>query len=706
VLEAHADGFGNAATAFFRVDEGQAVNKNIVLTVAGVRASVVVVATGTPQTAEEVSKAVTVLSADEIEAKRSLTLSEALRGTPGLRVQQQGSIGSLVTLRIRGQRNYDTAVLLDGLRVRDASDINGSAAPLFSDLLPSNLSNVEILRGSGSSIYGTNAIGGVIDISPRVGAGTSRFEAGFDGGNLGLFRGRIGGSGGIGDKGGYSFNVTRIDVRKGVDGNDQYGNTNASGRFQINVSSSMLLSANFLGSFANARVNDSPFALPAAFAGGGQNPSAIEGVTFHSDFNNPDEGRRTNFIVGSLKFTQRVNDVVSYSVAYQRVNSHRRNYNGPSIDPKFATLYPFGDFEFNNTNRGTTDLLDARANLQLGRSNLVTVGAEFERESLFQESLPSFSSVNDTTDRQRTYALFGQDQVSLIDGRLQGSISVRAQGFRIKAADRPGSLQAVQAENSVVGDGALSYFFRSTGTKFRGHVGNGFRAPSLFERFGEGNFSGIGFTRFGDPTIRAEQSISLDVGIDQNLLSDRIQIGATYFYTHLQRSISFTSFVVDPLGLGRLTGYENTNGGFARGIEVSADMSLWRGSNIRSSYTFTNSDRVVAHNGLQPEFVIPKNLFGLTFIQRYKAFQLSANINYTGSYIAPVFENDFPFRTAALRFDGYVKADLFGSYERALSDKVAMTLFAGADNIFNQKYFENGFRVPGVVGRGGVLFRF
>jgi outer membrane receptor protein involved in Fe transport len=77
-----------------------------------------------------------------------------------------------------------------------------------------------------------------------------------------------------------------------------------------------------------------------------------------------------------------------------------------------------------------------------------------------------------------------------------------------------------------------------------------------------------------------------------------------------------------------------------------------------------------------------------------------------GAYVAPVFENDFPFRTAELTFPGYTKADLFGSYERRLSEQVVMTLFGGADNLFNAKYFENGFRAPGIVGRGGVNFRF
>jgi outer membrane receptor protein involved in Fe transport len=80
-------------------------------------------------------------------------------------------------------------------------------------------------------------------------------------------------------------------------------------------------------------------------------------------------------------------------------------------------------------------------------------------------------------------------------------------------------------------------------------------------------------------------------------------------------------------------------------------------------------------------------------------------VNRTGAYLAPVFENNFPFRMAELTFPGYTKADLFASYERNLSERATITFFGGADNLFDSKYFENGFRAPGIVVRGGLTFR-
>jgi iron complex outermembrane receptor protein len=705
LFEIEAEGFSTFTSEQIQLARGESKSIPVQLRVAAINASVVVTATGTPQRADEVAKVVSTLDAQEIEAKHELTLSEALRGTPGLRVQQQGSPGAITSLRLRGQRNFDTALLLDGLRVRDASDINGSALSIFPDLVPVALDRVEILRGAGSSVYGTHAIGGVINLIPATGSSGFHFSGGFEGGGLATYREHLQASGG-GAKFGFNLGVNRFDVRNGIDGDDEYGNTGFVGRAQFNPTPSITISGNVYGTISNARVNDNPFVLPAAFTSSESFPRAVAGVTFQPDFNNPDQGRRNRFLVGSGRFSQVVNDRVSYTVAYQRVSSNRRNYNGPAVDPRFVAFVPFGDFEFLNVNRGTTDTVDARVNLQLARTNLATAGVEFERESLFQSSQPSFTFFNNTTDRQRTFAVFGQDQLSFLEDRLRISLGVRGQWYRIRSADRPGFLQGREAESSITGDGSIAYLINHTGTKLRAHVGNGFRAPSLFERFGEGTFSGAGVTRFGDPTLRAEQSISVDGGFDQRLATDRLLFGATYFYTRLQRVITFAGFAIDPLGVGRFSGFVNRSGGMSRGVESYLQAAPLKGMEVRASYTFTNSDRALAGGALAPEYVIPKHLIGFTLTQRIRSFLLNVDVNRTGSYIAPVFENNFPFRMAELRFDGYTKADAFASYERRAGERWTWTLFGGVENLFDRKYYENGFVAPGAVGRGGIKLKF
>ena len=127
---------------------------------------------------------------------------------------------------------------------------------------------------------------------------------------------------------------------------------------------------------------------------------------------------------------------------------------------------------------------------------------------------------------------------------------------------------------------------------------------------------------------------------------------------------------------------------------------------LRASYTFTNSDRAVVGQGLQPEYVIPEHLFGLTLTQRYRTLLFSFDLNRTGSYISQVFENNFPFRMAEMTFSGYTKGDLFVSYERHQTERVTLVLFGGVENVFNQRYFENGFLAPRALGRGGVTVKF
>src|SRR5207237_10223514 len=153
-------------------------------------AEVVVTAADAPQTVDEVSKAISTVTLREMDERNEAAIPEALRTVPGLRVQQSGGPGAFTTIKTRGLRNQDTAVLIDGLRFRDPSAERGDASGYLSDLLVTNVSRVEVLRGSGSSLYGSNAIGGVVNIVTDEGGGPLRGQLLVEGGGLGLFRGR------------------------------------------------------------------------------------------------------------------------------------------------------------------------------------------------------------------------------------------------------------------------------------------------------------------------------------------------------------------------------------------------------------------------------------------------------------------------------------------------------------------------------------
>ena len=161
LVEAEAEGFSSAGAKQLIVERGQTATLDIPLELSGVRSTVVVTASDTPQSVDEVSKAVTVVDQQDMDERDESAIAESLHTVPGLRIQQLGGPGSFISIKTRGLRNEDTAVLIDGLRFRDAAATQGDASGFLEDLIVTDVSRVEVLRGSGSSLYGTNAkIGG------------------------------------------------------------------------------------------------------------------------------------------------------------------------------------------------------------------------------------------------------------------------------------------------------------------------------------------------------------------------------------------------------------------------------------------------------------------------------------------------------------------------------------------------------------------
>src|SRR5207249_12039539 len=138
-VEAEASGFARARAAPIRLDHGTAKTLNLTLLLAGVREEVTVTAASTAQAVDEVSKALTVVGRQEIEERDEFAVSEALRTTPGLRLQQLGGPGALTSIKTRGMRNEDTALLIDGQRLRDVAAPQADGSSLLGDLIVTNV---------------------------------------------------------------------------------------------------------------------------------------------------------------------------------------------------------------------------------------------------------------------------------------------------------------------------------------------------------------------------------------------------------------------------------------------------------------------------------------------------------------------------------------------------------------------------------------
>ncbi|MCI0626413.1 MAG: TonB-dependent receptor [Acidobacteria bacterium] len=731
VVEAEAEGFARTAAQSVQLQRGHALVLDIPLKLAGVAQEIVVTAAGSAQAGEEVSKAISVVGWQEIQARDEFSIAEALRTTAGLRYQQLGGPGALTSLKTRGLRNEDTAILIDGQRLRDVAAPQGDGSGLLGDLIVTNVDRLEVLRGSGSSLYGTNAIGGVVNVFTDEGGGRTRGSLLAEGGSLGLFRGRAQAAGGLHeDRIAYSVGVGHLNVSSGVDGDDAARNTSGQGRIRFQLTPSASLSARVYVADSFSQVNETPGtagllpptgiiqAVPLSLSelkryesGVPASQLNLNGANFIPSANDPDFRREARFFSSIVTFAQRPNDVFGYSVNYQALKTDRAFRDGPggiSFEPLGNTRTDYD---------GQLHTVNARADFRLGRSQLVNAGYEFESESYLNHSFQVRPSDNSSVDvTQRSQSLFVQDQLRLLNGRLFLSAAFRTQFFSLNMPQLApltfAPYQGIAFEappDAYTGDGSIAYSFQSSGTKLRAHIGNGYRAPSLYERFGT-FFGSFGYSTYGDPRLRPDRSIAVDAGIDQSLLNNRLRLSSTWFYTRLQEVIVFDfsgaiSPATDPFG--RFGGYRNTNGGLARGFEFSLAASPSRSLDLSGSYTHTNADqRRPLVPGIIRSFAIPDHQFSVVATQRIgERVFVNFDLIVSSSYLALVFDSN-TFASRAFEFDGLAKADLGISYRLPLAENRSVRFFSKAENLFDRKYYESGYRTPGATAVGGIQFEF
>ncbi len=672
----------------------------------------VTVAAGESQTVERVSKTVDVISQQEMRDRADFSLVESLRTIPGFRVAQAGGFGRVATIKTRGLRNQDTAILIDGIRFRDASAITGDATSFLSDFTLTSVSKVEVLRGSGSSLYGTNAVGGVVDFqTPEAKSGTHGQIGGALGGlGLGRFRSNIG-HGTANNKFGITAGVSRTAYTKGIDGQDNAYNTNIQTRIDARPWEKTSISGRIFYSDANVRLNSSPDTFGTLPTTNKTIIDARQGVNFVFDVNDPDNKQKSRFLDGQIVVNQVVNSNFVISGYYQGLTTRRTNDNGvlgtgfqSASTTVFDGMIHTGNIHFNWTPT---------------RENTLTAGYEFESERFGNDGkTPSGTANFFTKAGQKSNTFYVQDLVSLLGGNLQIAGGLRVQRYGL---DRPvfsltnapySNLTLTNPPTAYTFDGAASYFFPKSGTKLRAHVGNGYRVPSLYERFGTffNTFPSNSFVALGDPLLKPEKTVAFDAGVEQNAAHDRVRLSATYFYTRLRDIIGFGNVVPN---IGTTTrpfgGYQNQKGGKARGGEFSVKAKATASTDIFASYTFTNSDQLtpqVSGSGITSTLGVPDHQFTLVATQRFGRAWVNFDLLATSKYLAPIFSNS-TFSTYVYRFNGNRKGDLTGGYTFGFRrDKMTLRLYGTVENVFNQEYYENGFRTAKATARAGMTFGF
>ncbi|HEX6125626.1 MAG TPA: TonB-dependent receptor [Pyrinomonadaceae bacterium] len=669
----------------------------------------VVVSAAQTQPLEQVSKTVNTITGQEMRDRADFTLVDSLRTIPGFRIQQLGGFGRTASIKSRGLRNQDTAVLIDGIRFRDPGSITGDATPFLSDLTLTSVSRVEVLRGAGSSLYGTNAVGGTVDIQTPAAVSGLHGQVSAAAGGLGLGRFRANLSYGTDEnKFGITGGFSRTAYTKGLDGQDNAGNTNLQTRIDYNPLSRTNISGRIFLSDADVRLNVGPDTL-----GSDLPPSTVidahEGVNFIPDRNDPDSIQNSRFFVGQFSVKHAFSSKFVLNGYHQGLVTKRRNVDG---------LLGPGDFqsEFTSSFGGTIQTSNVHATWTPTGSNTFTGGYEFESEHFRNEgSTPNATDNFWTRAGQRSNTLYAQHLASFFDGRLQLAGGGRVQFFSLgrpefSETDGPyTNFPLSDPPTAYTFDGSASYFIPRTGTKFRVHLGNGYRVPSLYERFGTFFFFGSFFPQ-GNPGLEPERSLGIDAGVEQYFADDKVKASATYFYTRIKDEITYLP--TDDFGA---PAYYNFDRHFSRGFETSIEIKPTNTTNVFASYTFTNSD---VRNFSRPTittllgtdtkvFGIPDHQFTVVATQRIDRFWVSLDLLATSSYLAPIFSSE-TFARYIYRFGGNRRVDLTAGYTFPLKNKGSSTVrvFGTIENVFDHQYFEYGFRTAGRNARVGLSFGF
>ena len=559
--------------------------------------TIVVTATRTPVPEAKLANSITVITAADIAAKQQQTLPDLLKDVPGLNVVQTGGPGGQTSVFMRGTNSNHTKVLVDGIDVSDPSSANASFD--FGQFLTQDIAKVEILRGPQSGLYGSDAIGGVINIITKDGNGPLSLTGAIEGGSFDTFNQNGTVSGSLDERFHYTATVehlhagatpvTPLDLLAPGEArvDDYYDNLTGSTKLGFDVTDNFALG--FVGRYTNTtyRYTGDDFSTFPAF------PAATQSASDTIQYYSRGTGHLTLFD-GVLDST--------LGVAY---SSSRTN----SID----------NFGFSSLNAGDRIKVDLQNNVRLGEGETVVLGAEYARDEI---SLPISA---------------GQ---SIASGYIELQSDIGS-GFSNSAAIR-------YDDNSHFGSKftyrlAPAYTIAETGTKLKASLGTGFKAPTLSELF-----QSFPPFFFANPNLTAETSLGYDAGVEQTILPDKLTAGVTWFDNDIRNLITTD-----------LTGTTYANIGKARtdGIESFLTYQPTDDLTVRADYTFTEAYDAATQLELLRR---PKHKFDLDLRwQPLDGLSLDADVLHVSSWV----DGNRDFSISRLQAPGYTTVNIAGSYD-------------------------------------------
>ncbi len=625
---------------------------------------VVVTATRTSTLAEDLTTSVSVVSADDIQRRGDASVAEALRPVPGLDITRFGSPGRTAFASIRGAPPDQVLVLLDGV------EVNTPTVGQFDlgDLLADGVDRIEVVRGAGGTLYGSKAIGGVINVITPRGRGPFHLTALGEAGSAATHHEAVSLSG---ERGPLSLfgNISYV----GSDGfrpiNDDYGNVSTVWRADLDMSAVGVVRG-FL------RYTDARLGLPDF--------NVAQGVL------DPDAHAHNEFVSAKGEWEKTLGEALtlrasgSYVRQDQRYRDDRIDEADAEVEPVIAAHLP-----------SEIAAVDAQADYAWLGTALTTAGMQFQETSAHVTHLSVGADQEDPGEEEidlesfnanrSSYAFYAQQQLSLLDDTLHG-----VGGIRYDRYDRFGD------HLTLSGSGA--YLLRATGTRLRLGYAEGFRVPTFDELFQPG---------LGNPELEPEESWEIDAGLTQTFAGGRLRFEPIYFYREVTNLIEE---VADQLpapiaGVPEGEGTELTRNQNARfqGVELVASTRPWEWLELGASYTYLDFSTPTGvllnrprHRGAVTIAVEKGDLWGSG--DRLRA---SLAVDSVGSRDSADPQNDFE----PARVGSYSRTDVAVSY-RLPGRLASFAITATVRNLLDRRYQEAiGFPAPGIWFLAGLRYQ-
>jgi vitamin B12 transporter len=597
--------------------------------------------TGTPEPVDQVASSVTVITAKEIEAQQRRTLPDVLKMVPGLNVVQTGGPGGQTSIFMRGTNSDHTKVLIDGIDVSDPSTANRTFD--FGQMLAMDIDRVEVLRGPQSGLYSADALGGVILIYTKRGYGPPKATGLIEGGSSGTFNQAASISGGT-DRYNYSFNVTHYradDITVTPKDLLQPGAPRFPNRFdnwtyssKVGVDVTRDVTVNLVAGYTDGSLR---------FTGDSYDP--FTNTSFPSPYQSGSE----------------VDDFYSRSeVVWRSFGGNLTNYFGinysnsqtSNLDPGAGDSYYQGD----------RVKYDWRSVLKIAPGYALVTGAEHQNEQL------------DGPD------VFAQEWNNGVYTELQAQVFHNvfvAANVRFDDNENFGGHTTWRI--------APAYVIDATGTKLKGSVGTGFKAPSLSQRFQDYP----AFFFYGNPDLKPEESTGYDAGFEQAIFAGRAQFGATYFNNDIsgliESSYNPETFISTNINIGKAK---------TDGVEGFVSVDVTKDLRVRADYTYTHATNEDTGAWLLRR---PHNkasvTAGWTPIDK---LLVTGSVFYFGDSLdidRATFENEI--------LPSFVVVNVAADYK--LTDN--MSIYGRIDNLFDERYeIPDGFLATGIGAFGGIRF--